>query len=126
MTERDLDKKQDLVFLRFGAPDKFKMIKYASFSSVKTADKVKIFYYPNTLSSVVYSMDGNVSGTKKWTSKTKVIEIKPARPLTLDGGAVFTEGGDFLGLVSQAYDGEVGKLYIIPADYIKTQIPFSK
>ncbi len=123
MTENDLDVKQDLVFLRFGSPDRYKLLKFASFSGAKYGNKVKIFYYPNTLSSVVYAMDGMVSGTKKWTKKTSVIEIKPAKPLSLDGGAVFNEAGEFLGMISKAYDGEVGKLYIIPAEYIRGQIP---
>jgi hypothetical protein len=123
MSERDLDQKQDLVFLRFGAPEKFKPIIYEPVSNVKYGDKIKIFYYPNTLSSVVYSMDGNISATKKWTKKTSVIEIKPARPISLDGGAVFTDGGRFLGMITTAYDGEVGKIYIVPSEYIKTQIP---
>ena len=123
MTEKDLDQKQDLVFLRFGSPDKFKPIKYAALSSVKYGDKVKLFYYPNTLSSVVYSMDGQISATKKWTKKTSVVEIKPNKPISLEGGAVFTESGDFLGMITKAYDGEVGKIYLIPAEYIKSQIP---
>lgn len=123
MTEKDLDSKQDLVYLRFGSADRFKPIKYASFSSVKYGDKVKIFYYPNTLSSTVYSMEANVSGTKKWTSKTGLIEIKPAKPISLEGGAVFNDAGDFLGMITQEFDGEVGKLYIVPADYIKSKIP---
>lgn len=122
MTEKDLDQKQDLVFLRFGSPDKFKPIKYASVASVKYGDKVKLFYYPNTLSSVVYSMDGQLSATKKWGS-TNVIEIKPSKPISLEGGAVFTEAGDFLGMITKAYDGEVGKIYLVPAEYIKSQIP---
>ena len=42
MTEKDLDQKQDLVFLRYGAPDKFKPIKYATVSSAKYGDKVKL------------------------------------------------------------------------------------
>lgn len=123
MSEKDLDKKQDLVFLRFGSPDKFKPIKYASVSSVKYGDKVKLFYYPNTLSSVVYSMEGQISGTKKWTGKTSVIEIKPSKPISLEGGAVFTDGGDFLGMITKAYEGEVGKIFLVPAEYIKSQIP---
>jgi hypothetical protein len=123
MTERDLDEKQDLVYLRFGSGDKFKPIKYAATSGIKYGDKVKLFYYPNTLSSVVYSMDGLINGTKKWTGKTSVIEIKPNKPISLEGGAVFTEAGDFLGMVTPAFDGEVGKLYLVPAEYIKSQIP---
>ncbi|HMQ79665.1 MAG TPA: hypothetical protein PKE39_11890 [Ignavibacteria bacterium] len=123
MNEKDLDQKQDLVFLRYGAPDKFKSIKYALLSSAKYGDKVKLFYYPNTLSSVVYSMDGMMSATKKWTNNTSVIEIKPNKPISLDGGAVFNEAGDFLGMITKAYDGEVGKIYLVPAEYIKSQIP---
>jgi len=123
MTEKDLDQKQDLVFLRYGAPDKFKSIKYAILSSAKYGDKVKLFYYPNTLSSVVYSMDGMMSAVKKWTNNTSVIEIKPNKPISLDGGAVFNEAGDFLGMITKAYDGEVGKIYLVPAEYIKSQIP---
>ena len=123
MTEKDLDQKQDLVFLRYGAPDKFKSIKYAMLSSAKYGDKVKLFYYPNTLSSVVYSMDGMMSATKKWTNNTSVIEINPNKPISLDGGAVFNEAGDFLGMITKAYDGEVGKIYLVPAEYIKSQIP---
>ena len=123
MTEKDLDQKQDLVYLRFGSADKFKPIKFASVSSVKYGDKIKLFYYPNTLSSVVYSMEGNVSGIKKWTSNTSIIEIRPNKPITLEGGAVFTDSGDFLGMITKAYDGEVGKIYLVPAEYIKAQIP---
>ena len=123
MNEKDLDQKQDLVFLRYGAPDKFKSIKYALLSSAKYGDKVKLFYYPNTLSSVVYSMDGMMSATKKWTNNTSVIEIKPNKPISLEGGAVFNEAGDFLGMITKAYDGEVGKIYLVPAEYIKSQIP---
>lgn len=123
MTEKDLDQKQDLVFLRYGAPDKFKPIKYAAVSSAKYGDKVKLFYYPNTLSSIVYSMDGMMSAVKKWTKNTSLIEIKPNKPISLDGGAVFNEAGEFLGMITKAYDGEVGKIYLVPAEYIKSQIP---
>jgi len=123
MTERDLDQKQDLVFLRYGAPDKFKPIKYATVSSAKYGDKVKLFYYPNTLSSIVYSMDGMMSAVKKWTNNTSLIEIKPNKPISLDGGAVFNEAGEFLGMITKAYDGEVGKIYLVPAEYIKSQTP---
>ena len=123
MNEKDLDQKQDLVFLRYGAPDKFKSIKYAMLSSAKYGDKVKLFYYPNTLSSVVYSMDGMMSATKKWTNNTSVIEIKPNKPISLEGGAVFNEAGDFLGMITKAYDVEVGNIYLVPAEYIKSQIP---
>lgn len=123
MTEKDLDEKQDLVYLRFGSADKFKPIKYAPVANVKYGDKVKLFYYPNTLSSVVYSMDGNVSGIKKWTGKTSVIEIRPNKPISIEGGAVFTDSGDFLGMITREFDGEVGKIYLVPAEYVKSQIP---
>ncbi|KXK41488.1 MAG: hypothetical protein UZ05_CHB002003114, partial [Chlorobi bacterium OLB5] len=95
-------------------------------AAVKYGDKVKLFYYPNTLSSVVYSMDGTMTATKKWTKNCSVVEIKPKKPISLDGGAVFTESGDFLGMITKAYEGEVGKLYLVPAEYIKSQIPASK
>lgn len=123
MTEKDIDSKQDLVFLRFGSPERYKPIKYANTAGAKYGDKVKIFYYPNTLSSIVYSMDGMVSGTKKWTKNTGLIEIKPSRPISLEGGAVFNEAGEFLGMITTAYDGEVGKLYIVPGQFIKSRIP---
>jgi hypothetical protein len=123
MTEKDLDEKQDLVFLRFGSPDKFKAIKYAQVANIKYGDKVKLFYYPNTLSAVVYSMDGNLSGIKKWTNNTSILEIRPNKPITLEGGAVFTDSGEFLGMITRAYDGEVGKIYLVPAEYVKSQIP---
>ncbi|HEY3251165.1 MAG TPA: hypothetical protein VGK25_08610 [Ignavibacteria bacterium] len=123
MTERDIDQKQDLVFLRFGSPQRYKPIKYAFTGGAKYGDKVKIFYYPNTLSSIVYSMDGMLSGTKKWTKNSGVIEVKPSKPISLEGGAVFNEAGEFLGMVTQAFDGEVGKLYIIPGEFIKSRIP---
>jgi hypothetical protein len=123
MKEKDLDEKQDLVFLRYAAPEKFKQIKFASLSTVKYGDKAKLFFYPNTFSSVVYSMDATVTGIKKWTSKTSIVEIKPTKPITLEGGAVFNENGDFLGMITKAYTGEVGKLYIVPAEYIKSKMP---
>lgn len=123
MDEKDIDQKQDLVFLRFGSPDRYKPLKYASVSSVKYGDKVKLLYYPNTLSSTVYSMGGTVSGTKKWTSRTDIIEIKPAKPISLEGGAVFNDAGEFLGMVTTAFNGEVGKIYLVPASYIKSYMP---
>jgi len=123
MTERDIDSKQDLVFLRFGSPDRYKPLKFSFVANVKYGDKVKIFYYPNTLSSVVYSMDGMISGTKKWTKKTGVVEVKPAKPISLEGGAIFNEAGEFIGMITKAFDGEVGKLYVVPGEYIKSQIP---
>jgi len=123
MTENDIDSKQDLVFLRFGSPDRYKPLKYSYVSNVKYGDKVKIFYYPNTLSSIVYSMDGMISGTKKWTKKTGLVEVKPSKPISLEGGAIFNEAGEFVGMLTNAYEGEVGKLYVIPGEYIKSQIP---
>ncbi len=126
MNETDIDQKQDIIFLRFSNFEKVKTFKFASVLSVTYGQKVKIFYYPNTLSSIVYAMDGMISGTKKWTPKTGVIEVKPAKPLSLEGGAVFNEAGEFLGIITTEFNGEVGKIYIVPAEYIKTKIPFSK
>jgi len=123
MDENDIDQKQDIVFLRFGSPDRYKPIKYASVSSVKYGDKVKLLYYPNTLSSTVYSMGGTVTGIKKWTKRTDIIEIKPAKPISLEGGAVFNDAGEFMGMVTTAFNGEVGKLYLVPAEYIKRNMP---
>lgn len=120
MRETDLAPKSDLCYLRFSNYEKVKPLKFAPLDS-KYGEKVKIFYYPNTLSSVVYSIDGTVTGTKKW-DKISLIEVKPAKPLSLDGGAAFTEGGDFIGIITTAYDGEVGKLYFIPAMYIKSNM----
>jgi hypothetical protein len=120
MQESDLDPKGDLVILRFSNYEKVKPLKYASMD-VKYGDKVRIYYYPNTLSSVVYSMEGTITGQKKW-NKISLVEIKPAKPVSLDGGAVFNDNGDFVGLITIAYDGEVGKMYLIPAMYIKTKV----
>lgn len=124
MRSKDIDEKHDLVYLRYSAGIKFRNIKYASLSALKYGEKVKIFYYPNTLSSVVYAMDGTASGVKSWKGrKTSIIEIKPSKPISLEGGAVFTEAGDFLGMLTKAYDGEVGKLYVVPGEYIRDRIP---
>jgi len=120
MFESDLVPKLDLVFMRFNNFEDTKPLKYAPID-VLSGTKVKILYYPNALSSVVYSMEGSVSGTKKWSKKTKIIEIKPAKPLTPEGGAVFNENGEFVGMITKAYEGEVGKLYVVPGMYIKAQ-----
>lgn len=120
MQESDLDQKGDLVILRFNNFEKVKPLKYAAMD-VKYGDKVRIFYYPNTLSSVVYSMEGTITGQKKW-NKISLVEIKPAKPISLDGGAVFNDNGEFVGLVTTAFDGEVGKLYLIPAMYIRMKV----
>jgi hypothetical protein len=66
-------------------------------------------------------MEGTITGQKKW-NKISLVEIKPAKPVSLDGGAVFNDNGDFVGLITIAYDGEVGKMYLIPAMYIKTKV----
>ncbi len=123
MTEKDIDQKQDLVFLRFTNPDKAKYFKIATLDNVVYGNKVKVYYYPNSLSPVVYSMDGTVTGLKKWTKSTSVIEIKPSKPLAPEGGAVFNEAGEFLGMITQAYTGEVGKIYLVPGAYIRTKLP---
>jgi hypothetical protein len=83
---------------------------------------VKIFYYPNPLSSIVYSMNATISDTKKWGKDNKIIELKPAKPLSLGGGAVFDEKGEFVGMVTQAFNGEVGKIYVVPGLYIRSHI----
>jgi hypothetical protein len=121
MQENDLVPSLDLVFLRFNNYEKVKTVKYAPIE-IASGTKVKILYYPNPLSSVVYSMDATISGTKDWTKKSKVIEIKPFKPISLDGGAVFDANGQFVGMVTQAYSGEVGKIYVVPAMYIRAQI----
>jgi hypothetical protein len=123
MRDNDIDKKQDLVFLRFGGGENAKTFKFATMESVTYGAKVKVYYYPNTLSPVVYSMDGSVTGVKKWTAKTSVIEIKPNKPLAPEGGAVFNEAGEFVGMITKAYEGEVGKIYLIPAAYIRMVLP---
>lgn len=120
MQETDLVPSLDLVFLRFNNIEKVKSLKYAPLD-VSAGTKVKIFYYPNPLSSVVYSMDGSISGTKDWTKRSKIIEIKPAKPLSPEGGAVFDVNGQFIGLLTKSFTGEVGKLYVVPGMYIKAQ-----
>jgi hypothetical protein len=117
MKEKDLVEPLDLVFLRFNNFEKTKTLKFAPLD-VQYGQKLKILYYPNALSSVVYSMDCSVTGTKNF-GKSKVIEVKPNKPLSIQGGALFNEAGEFVGLVTQAYTGEVGKIYAIPAMYIR-------
>lgn len=117
MRERDLVPSLDLVFLRFNNFEKTKTLKTASLD-VKYGEKMKVLYYPNTLSPVVYSMDCNVTGIKAF-GNSKVIEVKPNKPLSIQGGALFNENGEFAGMITIAYSGEVGKLYAIPAMYIK-------
>jgi hypothetical protein len=117
MREKDLVPSLDLVFLRFNNFERTKTIKYASLD-VKYGQKLKLLYFPNTLSSIVYSMDATVTGTKKF-GKSKVIEVKPNKPVTIQGGALFNEAGEFVGMITAAYSGEVGKLYAIPSMYIK-------
>ena len=124
MKANDIDEKHDLVYLRFAADVKFRSIKYGSVNNIKYGEKVKIFYYPNTLSSIVYAMDGNANGIKSWKGrKISILEVKPSRPISLEGGAVFNEAGDFVGMITQAYSGEVGKLYVVPGEYIRDRIP---
>ncbi len=122
MQEGDIVKKEDLVFLRFNNIEKTKTYRIASMEGVTYGNKVKLFYYPNTLSSVVYSMDCTVTGVKKWTSSTSAIEIKPSKPITIEGGAVYNDAGEFLGMVTQEFNGEVGKLYVVPAAYIRSKM----
>ena len=121
MRESDLVPSLDLVYLRF---NNFERTKTMKFAPIEIADgtPVKILYYPNALSSVVYSMNAAVSDTKKWGKDKKIIEIKPAKPLSLGGGAVFDEKGEFVGMVTQAFNGEVGKIYVVPGLYIRAHI----
>ncbi|RPI15565.1 MAG: hypothetical protein EHM58_13790 [Ignavibacteriae bacterium] len=122
MKETDLIPKNDLCFLRYmpNTSEKIMAIKYAAMDA-KYGEKVKILYYPNSLSSVVYSIEGTITGQKKW-NKMDLIEVKPQKPLSLDGGAAFNSNGEFMGIITTANDGEVGKLYFIPAMYIKANL----
>jgi hypothetical protein len=120
MFENDLVPKLDLVFMRFNNMEETKTLKIAPIDILPDT-KIKIMYYPNPLSSIVYSMEGIISGTKSWAKKTKIIEVKPNKPINLEGGAVFTENGEFVGMITKAYNGEVGKIYVIPGMYIKAQ-----
>jgi hypothetical protein len=122
MQESDLVQKEDLVFLRFNNFEKTKTYKFASLEGVTYGSKVKIFYFPNTLSSVVYSMDGMIAGVKKWTGNTSAIEVKPSKPISLEGGAVFNEAGEFVGMITNEFNGEVGKFYLVPAAYIRSKM----
>jgi len=124
MKENDLDSKMDLVFLRFNNFEKLKPMKFAPLE-VTYGEKVKILYFPNTLSSTAYSLDGTISGTKKMGGNA-VYEIKPIKPLTIEGGAVYNENGEFMGMITTAFNGEVGKIYVIPGLYIKSRIPKEK
>jgi len=121
MRENDLVPSLDLVYLRFNNFEKTKTMKFAPIE-IADGTPVKILYYPNALSSVVYSMNATVSDTKKWGQDNKIIELKPAKPLSLGGGAVFDEKGDFVGMITQAYNGEVGKIYVVPGLYIRAHI----
>ena len=123
MQEKDLDQKEDLVYMRFTNNEKAKYFKIAQMESVVYGTKVKVYYYPNPLSSVVYSMDASITGMKKWTKNTSVIEVKPNKPLSPEGGAVFNEAGEFVGMITQAYVGEVGKIYLVPGVYIRSHMP---
>jgi hypothetical protein len=121
MRESDLVPSLDLVFLRFNNMEKTRSLKFAPIE-IANGTPVKIFYYPNPLSSIVYSMNATISDTKKWGKDNKIIELKPAKPLSLGGGAVFDEKGEFVGMVTQAFNGEVGKIYVVPGLYIRSHI----
>ena len=121
MKPEDIDQSIDIVFLRFNNNEKVKPLKWASID-VTPGQKIKIFYYPNALSPVVYALEGTAISLKKWKKGNKIIEIKPSKPVSLEGGAVFNENGEFMGLITKAFEGEVGRLYVIPAMYIKTRI----
>lgn len=122
MKETDYDQKTDLVFFRFNNIEPVKTLKLAQLADVKVTGDAKIMYYPNTLSSVVYSMDAKITSIKSWGKKRKIIEIKPTKPLNIEGGAVFDEKGDLIGMITVAYEGEVGKLYVVPSDYIRERL----
>jgi hypothetical protein len=121
MKETDLDQSMDLCFLRFNNFEKLKPMKYAQLD-VTYGQKVKILYFPNTLSSTAYMLDGTLSGTKKMGGNA-IYEVKPIKPIGLEGGAVFNDNGEFMGMITTAYNGTVGKLYVIPGLYIKSRIP---
>lgn len=122
MRKNDVVPSLDLVYLRFANVEKVKTMRYVPLEEVTAGKKVKILYYPNPLSSTVYSMDASVTQQKKWQND-RVIEIKPTKPLGIEGGAVFNENGEFIGMVTQAYNGEVGKIYVVPGMYIRSTIP---
>jgi hypothetical protein len=121
MREGDLVPSLDLVYLRFNNMEKTRSLKFAPIK-IPDGTPVKILYYPNPLSSIVYSMNAKVSDTKKWGEDNKIIEIQPAKPLSLSGGAVFDEKGELVGMVTQAFNGEVGKIYVVPGLYIRAHI----
>jgi len=121
MKENDLDKGMDLCFLRFNNFEKLKPMKFAQLQ-ITYGQKVKILYFPNTLSPTAYALDGTVTATKKMSGNT-IYEIKPIKPINLEGGAVYNDNGEFMGMITPAFNGEVGKLYVIPALYIKSRIP---
>lgn len=121
MREGDLVPLLDLVYLRFNNMEKTRSLKFAPIK-IPDGTPVKILYYPNPLSSIVYSMNAKVSDTKKWGEDNKIIEVQPSKPLSLGGGAVFDEKGEFVGMVTQAFNGEVGKIYVVPGLYIRAHI----
>jgi hypothetical protein len=126
MGETDYDKKTDIVFFRFNNMEPVKTLRLAPLSDVAVAQKVKIYYFPNTLSGVAYSMEGTVAGIRSWGKTNKIIEVKPTKPLSVEGGAVFSENGELIGMITVAYSGEVGKLYVVPSDYIRAKLSSSK
>lgn len=121
MKPEDIDKSIDIIFLRFNNNEKVKPLKWASLD-ITPGQKIKIFYYPNALSPVVYSLEGTAIGLKSWKKNNKIIEIKPSKPISPEGGAIFNENGEFVGLITKAYEGEVGRIYAIPSMYIKTRL----
>lgn len=126
MRKSDLIESLDLCFMRFSNNEKLKTMKIATLDQMTAGTKVKILYYPNTFSSVVYSMDGTILSMKGWGKENKIIEIKPNKPLNIEGGAIFNDAGEFMGMVTKANSGEVGKIYAVPAPYIRSRIPVIK
>lgn len=88
MGETDYDKRSDIVLFRFNNVEPVKTLRLAPLADVFVTEKVKIYYFPNPLSGAAYSMDGTVSGIKRWGKSNKIIEIKPLKPLSIEGGAV--------------------------------------
>ena len=123
MRENDTDPKMDLCFLRFSNFERIKSLNFAS-SYVTTGQKVKIFYHPSASAPVTYIIDGVLTGTTQMSGNT-IYEIKPDKLLPNDagGGAIFNMDGQFLGMLTDSYIGDVSKIYAIPASYIKTKIP---
>ena len=126
MKEGDYDQKVDLVFFRFNNMEPVKTLKLAQLADVKVSEGVKVMYFPNTLSPIVYSMDAKVTDIKAWGKNRRIIELKPNKPLNLEGGAVFDEKGDLVGMVTIAYEGTVGRLYVVPSDYIRERLFIKK